>query len=77
MFLAGLKFALGFVVGLTLFLSVAILALIGAARFDLWRERRRQLYAPKAHTLQTCHADQGVHRILLSLSYKRLDIDAQ
>lgn len=52
MFLAGLKFALGFVVGLAFFLSVAVLALIGAAGFDRWLERRRQRYAPKAHMLQ-------------------------
>jgi hypothetical protein len=52
MFLAGLKFALGLGVGLTLLLSVAVLALIGAARFDLWRERRWRLqWEAKTHAL--------------------------
>jgi hypothetical protein len=50
MFLAGLIFALGLVVGTTFFVGVAAFALIGAARFDRWRERRRRFqWEAKAH----------------------------
>lgn len=53
MFVAGLKFALGLVVGWTLLLSVAALALTGAARFDRWREERRRLqWKAKVHALR-------------------------
>lgn len=41
MFLAGLKFALGLVVGLTLLPGVVILGIVGAVLFDRWRRERR------------------------------------
>ena len=41
MFLAGLKFALGLMVGLTLFSGVALLGMIGVTLLDHWRKKRR------------------------------------
>ena len=53
MFLAGLKFALGLVVGWTLLSGVAILALLAAVRLDCWREKRRRLqWEVKARALR-------------------------
>lgn len=43
MFLAGLKFALDLVVGLTLISGVAMLGIIGAELFDRWRKKHRRL----------------------------------
>jgi hypothetical protein len=52
MFLAGLKFALGLVVGLTLISGVAMLGLIGAELFGRWRKRRqRRLYEARSRAL--------------------------
>lgn len=39
MFLAGLKFALGLVLGLTLLSGFATLGLIGAELYDRWRQK--------------------------------------
>lgn len=53
MFLAGLKFALGLVVGLTFLSGVATLGLIGAELFDRGRKgRQRRLYEAKSRALQ-------------------------
>jgi hypothetical protein len=41
MFLAGLKFALGLVVGLLLFAGIFMLSLIATDRFAGWRKRRQ------------------------------------
>jgi hypothetical protein len=52
MFLAGLQFALGLVVGVTFLSGVATLAMIGATLFDRWRKKRRHLqYGAKARAL--------------------------
>jgi len=53
MFLAGLEFAFGLAVGLTLFSCIAVLGIIGAELLDRWRKRRqRLLYEAKARALQ-------------------------
>lgn len=41
MFLTGMKFALGFIAGLCTFSEIYFLAIVGAAAFSNWQQRRR------------------------------------
>lgn len=53
MFLAGLKFALGFVTGMSILSGLSLLALAGADLFTHWRKRRRRrLWETRARALR-------------------------
>ena len=57
MFWAGLKFALGLTVGLTLFSGVALLGMVGVNLLDHWRKKRRDsLCDAKPHTVPQIRA---------------------
>jgi hypothetical protein len=60
-FWAGLKFALGLTVGLTLFSGVALLGMVGVNLLDHWRKKRRDSLcdakpAAKPHTVPQIRA---------------------
>ena len=53
MFLAGLKFALGLIAGMSIFLGMLVLALMGAELFGYWRKKRqRRLDVTNARALK-------------------------
>lgn len=73
MFLAGLKFALGLVVGLVLLLGVVTLGLIGAELFDHWRRKRRhRLWEAKVRALR-CATPQFRERVVFQFFYRSDD----
>ena len=73
MFLAGLKFALGLVVGLVFLSGIATLGLIGAELFDHWRKKRRHRLWEARVRAHRCAMPQFRERAVFQFRYRSDD----
>jgi hypothetical protein len=73
MFLAGLKFALGLVVGLSLLSGIATLGIFVTAIFDGWRKKRRGRLWNAKSLAQSSTPLQFRERAVFQLNYRTDD----